>query len=99
MDKRVEAGHVVTLSERVVPVRVGVETLVGVTVGLTLCGVDGQTGASSSRTKVRAWHTVSFLQTGGRKQACNTIAAFTYHTCGTQKPQKPTCRSLLQPRS
>lgn len=28
---------------------------------LTLCAVDRQTGAASSRAKVRAWHTSSFL--------------------------------------
>lgn len=29
--------------------------------GLTLCGIDRQRGAASSRAKVRAWHRVSFL--------------------------------------
>lgn len=29
--------------------------------GLTLCGIDRQMGAASSRAKVRAWHRVSFL--------------------------------------
>lgn len=42
-------------------------------VRLTLCGVDGQTGATSSRTKVKAWHRVSFLETGGETSTCQSV--------------------------
>lgn len=46
---------------------------------LTLCGVDRQTGAASSRAKVRAGHRFSFLEAKRKNSHNGSVTSAIYH--------------------